>query len=66
MTQQPNIRDEFEESYIEWSKAIIKYCKESQLNNSALQAMLLNDGMFLGNSSNKCVTRLLHIMQVFT
>ena len=40
VVQQPDIRDGFKKNFLDWSKAVIKYCKESQVNNYAVQTML--------------------------
>lgn len=33
-----DIRDEFEDKFHDWAKAVIKYCKDTQVRSTALQA----------------------------
>ncbi len=51
MCKEENIRDTFEEQFPLWARAIIVYCRDTQIKSSALQAETaeysddLEDGM---------------------
>ena len=38
--QRPNIREEFDDDLLMWSKAIITYCRNTQKRSSAIQLVL--------------------------
>ena len=43
--QRPNIREEFDDDLLIWSKAIITYCRNTQKRSSAIQ-LVLSDSDF--------------------
>ena len=42
LCQNVNIREQFEEDFLKWANAIVKYCEETQQRSSAIQAELEN------------------------
>ena len=50
MCKEENLRDSFEEKFPGWVKAVVKYCKETQVRSSSLQAetMEYSDTMIEG------------------
>ena len=75
-----NLRDEFEESFPQWARAVVKYCKDTQVKSTALQAETeefhedISDGMFskctmhpcslLGFLTDKCALMALRCMAI--
>ena len=39
---QSDIRNHFDEEFLKWAKAVLKYCKETQVNSTAIQLVLKN------------------------
>lgn len=36
----PNVREQFDEDFMKWAVAVIKYSKETQVKNSAIQMVV--------------------------
>ena len=63
MCKSEPIREEFEEKFPLWAKAILKYCKETQIKSSALQMETVDFSDDLEDGSNNTVLAL--IIQTF-
>jgi len=38
--ERQNVRERFDEDYMKWARAVIKYSKETQVKNSAIQLVV--------------------------
>ena len=56
MVQHDDIREEFEEEYMRWARAVVKYCKTTQVTNTAIRGVVhdytedTDDGKLLAGS----------------
>ncbi len=57
MVDQPDIRDTFDEVFMKWARAVVKYSKETQVNSSAIQ-------LILGATAEDCDAGMLAVLYI--